>query len=91
MLKFLGFMDVVTGLLFILIKLNITNNVLVILFWVCFIYIIVKLFLFPFNLGSLGDAISLLLLSVAFFAGFTSLSWLGMLWFLQKGLLSLIA
>lgn len=91
MLRFLGFMDLVAGLLFLFIKLNVSKGILIVLFWICFIYLIIKLILFPFNLGSIGDAISLVLLSIAFFFGFGYLSWLGMFWFLQKGLLSLIA
>ncbi|MBI2673446.1 hypothetical protein HYX19_04240 [Candidatus Woesearchaeota archaeon] len=90
MLKFLGFMDLFTGLMFIILKLNITNFSLI-LFWLCVVYIIIKSISFPFTFGTLGDIISLFFLFLSFYGVFNLFSWLAMIWYIQKGLLSIIS
>ena len=90
MLRFLGFMDLIAGLLFAFIKLGMNEVVLTILFWISVVYIIFKLISFSFSFGALGDAVSLIILFFSFFSGFGILSWVGMIWFIQKGILSLI-
>ena len=89
MLKFLGFMDLLAGFLFVLIKLGINEIILTVLFWICVIYLLIKVFSFPFTFGAVGDAVSLFILFISFFSGVTLFSWIAMIWFIQKGIMSI--
>lgn len=85
-IKILGMMDIITALIFIGYHYEIFSLKIAVY---AMIYIITKFMIFPKDIASVIDILSSVLIIFMMFGVKTNLVWIAVLYFLQKGLMSL--
>jgi len=79
----LGIMDILAGLSLAILKFKVFN-----LAWFFVGYLILKAIIFFNPFGSLMDVLSAIFIALAMFQIYNFLTWLFVLWLIQKGILS---
>ncbi|MEK6941015.1 MAG: hypothetical protein AABW49_03895 [Nanoarchaeota archaeon] len=85
LLKLLGAIDLMTGISVVLVKFDI--NIFATLFLVIFA---IKSVIFITNPASWIDIIALIIFVLVIFGVFNIITWLAVIWVLQKGIVSLV-
>jgi hypothetical protein len=83
MLFILGILDILAGVTLVILKFKVFS-----LAWFFVAYLILKALIFFNPFGSLMDVISAILIVLAIFQIHNFITWLFVLWLLQKGVLS---
>lgn len=86
LLKIMGVLDLVVALTLFLLKYGMWEWFA----WACIVYIALKSFLAIRSIASIGDIIAALIMVLAIFGHFNILTYLAVLWFLQKGVASFL-
>lgn len=84
LLKILGALDILVALVLFLLKYGMPNWAA----WAAVVYVCAKAFLAIKSIASIGDIIGAALIVLAIFGHFNILTYIAVIWFLQKGVAS---
>jgi len=86
-IKILGAVDVLTGISLILLKFNLLKQFAIIMAFL----LLIKSLMFLGNFASFIDIFCVVVIGAAFFGFYGTLTWIVVVWLIQKGIFSLFA